>query len=182
MKILLDSGHGRKDPGAISESADIKEKDLALNIVFKAGNILREAGHNVLFTRDRDIYISPTDRLKMILNYNPDCFVSVHINASVNPQAHGIETIYRDSEDYFLAASIHKSLLANTEFKDRGIKQEQSSIYPKNLMVIEDKGRIPSCLTEIGFISNEEDLSMMDEENETENIAQALAAGILEWS
>lgn len=181
LKLLIDSGHGGKDSGAVSKETGIEEEDISLNVVFKLGNILRAEGHNVLYTRDKDTYISPTDRLKMIVSYNPDAFISIHCNSSKNPQAHGIETIYRDDEDYPLAAAIHKSLIANTEFKDRGIKQDGSPEYNRGLAVLKNL-KVPSCLVELGFMSNESDLEQMDEENETENIAQAIAEGVNEYA
>ncbi|MEK7075931.1 MAG: N-acetylmuramoyl-L-alanine amidase [Patescibacteria group bacterium] len=178
MKILLDSGHGGTDPGAVNQDG-IQEKDIALSVVLKLSKILRDKGFQALLTRDKDIYISPADRLKMINNYKPDAFISVHCNSSANSQAHGIETIYRDDYDYPLAQAVHKSLLANIEMRDRGIKNDIKELG-RRLAVLGNL-EVPACLVEIGFISNEGDLEKLDEEDEQQTIAEAISEGIEEW-
>ena len=180
MKILLDPGHGGKDPGAMNQDSGIQEKDIALSVVLKLAVLLRDAGHNALLTRDKDIYISPADRLKMINNFKPDAFISVHCNSSANSQAHGIETIYRDDYDFPLAQAVHKSLLANTEMTDRGIKNDIKELG-RRLAVLGNL-EVPACLVEIGFISNEGDLEKIDEEDEQQAIAEAITEGVKEWA
>lgn len=179
-KILIDPGHGSKDPGAINQDSGIQEKDISLSIALKLSNLLRDKGFQALLTRDRDIYISPSDRLRMIQQYQPDAFISVHCNSSVNTQAHGIETIYRDDYDYPLASAIHKSLIAETEMRDRGIKDDIQELG-RRLAVLGNL-EVPACLCEIGFISNESDLSKIDDEDEHQAIAEAIAEGIEEWA
>lgn len=176
MRILLDSGHGGKDSGAVAN--DMQEKDIALEVILKLAPMLRslQHQHNVLLTRDRDIYISPVDRLKMIVAYEPDAFISIHCNSSINPEAHGVETIYRDDYDFPLAQAIHKSMIANTEMRDRGIKQDIKDLG-RRLAVLGDL-KTPACLVEIGFISNEEDLEKIQD---TDLIANALKEGVEEW-
>lgn len=178
MKIILDAGHGGNDPGAVAKG--MQEKDIALEVVLKLLNLLRVAGHNVLLTRDRDIYISPADRLSMIKRYSPECFVSVHCNSSNNPQAHGIETIYRDDYDFPLAQAIHRALIANTEMRDRGIKNDIAELGRR--LAVLGSLKTPACLCEIGFISNEDDREKMDEDAELEKIASAIEEGIREWA
>jgi len=178
MKILLDAGHGGTDPGAVNQGG-IQEKDIALEIVLKLVKLLREKGFQALLTRDKDIYISPSDRLKMINNFKPEAFISIHCNSSANSQAHGAETIYRDDYDYPLAAAIHKSLIANLEMRDRGVKNDIKELG-RRLAVLGNL-EVPACLVEIGFISNENDLEKIDDEDEHQAIAEALAEGIEAW-
>jgi len=177
MRILIDAGHGGKDPGAINQDSGRKEKDITLEVVLKLANLLRDAGHNVLLARDRDIYISPADRLAMIKRYSPDCFVSVHCNASSNPSASGVETIYRDEYDIELARHIHTALVDYTGLKDRGIKQDSGDLG-RRLAVLSDLNT-PACLVEIGFISNKDDLRVIENEN---LIANAIFEGITNWA
>ncbi len=176
MKLLLDAGHGGKDPGAVAADS-VREKDIALEVVLQLGGLLREMGIQVLYTRDRDEYISPSDRLRMIQGYKPEGFVSVHCNAAANPAAHGIETIWRDDYDYPLAAAIHQALIAGTDLADRGLKQDGSPEYFRNLAVLKDL-EVPACLTEIGFISNAGDEQVIEN---TTLIAQAIYMGVLAW-
>lgn len=176
MKILLDSGHGGEDPGAVADG--IMEKEINLEIMLGLANILREQGHQVFCTRDKDTAMSVSNRLKTIKEYKPECFVSLHCNSSNNTQAHGIETIYRDDFDFELAQSIHKSLIANTDLEDRGVKQDIKCLR-KRLAVLGDL-ETPACLIEIGFISNNADRIFVLENIDL--IAEAIAEGILEWN
>lgn len=178
-KILIDAGHGGTAPGAVNQDTGIQEKDIALDVVLKLAVRLRDAGHYTMLTRDKDIYISLADRLKMINNFKPDAFISVHCNSSANSQAHGIETIYRDDYDFPLAAAVHKSLIANTEITDRGIKNDIRELG-RRLAVLGNLA-VPACLVEIGFISNEDDLSKIDDEDEHKAIAVAIAEGVEAW-
>lgn len=181
MKVLLDAGHGGNEPGAVNKETGIEEEDINLNVVFKIGNILRAKGFDVLYTRDKDTYISPTDRLKMITAYNPDCFLSVHCNSSTTPSATGVETVYRDDGDYKLAKIMHQKLLsAFPGLKDRGLKRDGSPEYNRGLAVLKNL-KVPSCLIELPFLSNLKDLHLIDDENETNAIARVLAGGIEEF-
>lgn len=179
MKILLDAGHGGNDPGAVNQDG-IQEKDIALEVVLKLAKILRDKDFQVLLTRDKDIYTSPSDRLKMINSFQPEAFISIHCNSSTNTQAHGIETIYRDDYDFPLAQAVHTSLLANLGIKDRGIKNDIKDLG-RRLAVLGNL-EVPACLVEIGFISNEGDLEKIDDEEEQEAVAEAIAEGIEAWS
>lgn len=177
MKILLDAGHGGRDPGAVNEDG-LREKDITLEVVIESGTMLQDAGHSVLYTRDRDIGLTPSQRLEMIKEYKPEVFVSVHCNASTNTEAHGIETIWKDKYDKPLAEAVHKSLLDATGLKDRGLKQDGGAEYKRGLAVLKDL-ETPACLIEIGFISNENDLEVI---KDTDLIAEAIAEGVKEYA
>jgi len=176
MKLLLDAGHGGNDPGAVNTDLNLKEKDKTLEVALKIGTILNEKGHSVRFIRIDDTYISPIGRLKLINEYRPDCFISIHCNASSNPSAYGLETIYRDSYDYPLAQAVHISLLSGTDFTDRGIKNDIKDLGRK--LAVLGNLEVPACLIEIGFLSNEDDVEI---QKNTDNIANLIVEGIEEW-
>ncbi|MDO4690352.1 MAG: N-acetylmuramoyl-L-alanine amidase [Fusobacterium sp.] len=97
--IVIDPGHGGKDPGAVR--GKVYEKD----IVFAISKHLREElakDFNILMTRDKDVFIKLHDRSKMANNAKAKLFVSVHANASTNTKAHGVEVFYfsRKSSPY----------------------------------------------------------------------------------
>lgn len=173
MKVLLDPGHGGNDPGAVGN--DIQEKDIALEVALRVGEGLIDIGHDVLFTRDRDEGITPAQRLIMIREYEPEAFISIHCNSAENEQAHGIETIWKDKHDYPLAKRIHWALIEDTGRRDRGLKQDGSAEYKRNLAVLKDL-ETPACLVEIGFISNEEEAEFI--KDNIELMANAIAEGI----
>ncbi len=92
-KIVIDPGHGGKDPGAVAFG--LKEKDIVLEIAKKLAPILEEqTGAEVILTRDSDIFI-PLEERTAIANANEaDLFISIHINAHPLSKVHGLETYY----------------------------------------------------------------------------------------
>ena len=96
-KIVLDPGHGGKDPGAIGVGG-IAEKDLVLLIAKKlAIKLKREMGIEVILTRKDDRYVPLEDRTATANAEDADLFVSLHMNASPNLEARGLETYYLDN-------------------------------------------------------------------------------------
>ncbi len=92
--VVIDPGHGGKDPGTMHNS--IVEREVSLDIARRVGNVLRAAGYNVVFTRDRDTWVSLSDRSRLAVKHKGDLFVSIHVNASPKPEVSGVETYYLD--------------------------------------------------------------------------------------
>ncbi|HSQ47375.1 MAG TPA: N-acetylmuramoyl-L-alanine amidase [Lutibacter sp.] len=89
--VVLDAGHGGKDPGKVNHN-HVKEKDIALKIVLKVGEILeREKGIKVVYTRKTDVFVELMERGRIANKADADLFVSIHCNAH-NSQASGAET------------------------------------------------------------------------------------------
>lgn len=94
--MMLDPGHGGKDPGAISKNGHY-EKDLTLKMAKETRTLLEKAGYKVVMTRDRDIYISLRGRVKKAHDAKADLFISIHADSSTNSSAKGL-SIYTLSE------------------------------------------------------------------------------------
>jgi N-acetylmuramoyl-L-alanine amidase len=96
-KIVLDPGHGGKDPGAIGVGG-IAEKDIVLAVAKKLERKLKqEMGVEVVLTRRDDRFISLEDRTAIANAQGADLFISLHMNASPNGEARGLETYYLDN-------------------------------------------------------------------------------------
>jgi N-acetylmuramoyl-L-alanine amidase len=96
-KIVLDPGHGGKDPGAIG-AGGIAEKDVVLRIAKKlALKLRRELGIQVVLTRQDDRFVPLEDRTATANAEDADLFISLHMNASANSDARGVETYYLDN-------------------------------------------------------------------------------------
>jgi N-acetylmuramoyl-L-alanine amidase len=96
-KIVLDPGHGGKDPGAIG-AGGIAEKDVVLRIAKKlALKLRRELGIQVVLTRQDDRFVALEDRTATANAEDADLFISLHMNASPNSDARGVETYYLDN-------------------------------------------------------------------------------------
>lgn len=88
--VVLDAGHGGKDPGRPAKS--FSEKDIALNIVLKLGKKLQNLdGVEVVYTRDKDVFVDLKERGRIANDADADLFVSIHCNAFHN-DASGTET------------------------------------------------------------------------------------------
>jgi N-acetylmuramoyl-L-alanine amidase len=96
-KIVLDPGHGGKDPGAIG-AGGIAEKDIVLSIAKKlAAKLRKDLRVDVVLTRKDDRFVALEDRTALANAENADLFISLHVNASENTEAKGIETYYLDN-------------------------------------------------------------------------------------
>lgn len=90
--VVIDAGHGGKDPGALGKRS--KEKDIALAIALKTGNYIKKylPDVKVIFTRTDDRFIPLHQRADIANKNNADFFISIHCNANNNPSASGSET------------------------------------------------------------------------------------------
>jgi N-acetylmuramoyl-L-alanine amidase len=92
-KIIIDPGHGGKDPGAMAFG--MKEKDIVLNIAQKLAPVLeKKLNCQVVLTRDKDVFVPLEERTAIANTQNADLFVSLHINAHPSAKVHGLETYY----------------------------------------------------------------------------------------
>ena len=95
-RIVLDPGHGGKDPGAVG-AGGLREKDVVLRIARKlAPRLRRTMGVDVVLTRKTDVFVSLKARTAMANARSADLFLSIHANASHNRRAGGLETYYLD--------------------------------------------------------------------------------------
>ena len=91
-RIVIDAGHGGKDPG--THAGSLREKDIALDIAKRVRDDLTERGFEVIMTRDRDVFIPLEQRAFIANSRQADLFVSIHVNAARNRSARGLETFY----------------------------------------------------------------------------------------
>ncbi len=91
--IMLDPGHGGKDPGAMTKGG-AKEKDVNLRFALMLGKELQGLGFKVLYTRTRDEFVPLEERTAMANVQNADLFISIHCNAHKQEKIHGLETYY----------------------------------------------------------------------------------------
>jgi N-acetylmuramoyl-L-alanine amidase len=93
--IVLDPGHGGKDPGAVGKILKAREKDINLSVAMKLKHMLEtELGVRVMMSRSDDRFVSLGDRTKFANENKADLFVSIHTNASKSSASKGTETYY----------------------------------------------------------------------------------------
>ncbi len=104
QRVVIDAGHGGKDPGAIGPTG-LKEKDVVLKISKKvASRLKKELGCQVILTRKKDRFLPLTQRTAIANAKKADLFVSIHANAAPNRRASGVET-------YFLNFALDKEAM-----------------------------------------------------------------------
>jgi N-acetylmuramoyl-L-alanine amidase len=93
-RIIIDPGHGGKDPGAIGPGG-LLEKDITLAVALKLRDVLQKHyGYEVLLTRDKDEYLSLEERTELANTEHGDIFISIHVNSAPSKDIRGIETYF----------------------------------------------------------------------------------------
>ncbi len=96
--LVLDPGHGGKDPGATGRFS--KEKDLNLKLALKVGELIKEQypDVNVIYTRSTDVFIPLQERADIANKNNADLFISIHTNSAESKTPRGVETFILGTE------------------------------------------------------------------------------------
>jgi len=94
QRVVIDPGHGGKDPGCIGNQYKLQEKKVVLDVSLRLKALLEALGLEVVMTRETDIYLPPETRTVIANQKQADIFISVHANASRNSKLSGVETFY----------------------------------------------------------------------------------------
>jgi len=122
--VVIDAGHGGKDPGAIGYSG-VKEKDVALDVSLKVGNMIKEKYPNVkvIYTRSTDVFIGLGDRGKIANKAGADLFISIHCNAVKDKSPKGTETfvlgLHKSDAALEVAKRENASMLMEEDYKTK---------------------------------------------------------------
>lgn len=116
--IVIDPGHGGKDPGARG-IRKTEEKDITLKVGLQLRELLsQQSGMRVLMTRDRDVFIELEDRAKFANRHEADLFVSIHVNSHPSRAVKGIEIYHfgeaKDQRALEVAARENGTPISNT--------------------------------------------------------------------
>lgn len=177
VTILIDPGHGGKDPGHLPlKDTLMREKDIALEIAMKVGNYLTYNLSNVkvLYTRTKDVYPSLDDRVAQANENAVDYMLSIHVNGSPNPNVSGTETHIHNFDaksSYKWARLIEKQFKTRAGRKSRGVKT--AADIGHSLQVLKHT-RMPTVLVECGFITNDAEGRYLNSVYGQEIIASAI--------
>ena len=214
--IVIDPGHGGKDPGALKEwvfdgkKVNVQEKDITLTTSLMLRDLLQQSypDKKILMTRSTDVYLNLEERTEIAnsvkLNENEAIlYVSIHVNASLDQSVSGYEAWYltpdyrrqvldkkiSDDEDvqsilndmmeeeYTLeSVLISKFVLEGLDSqvgdlsKSRGMKAEDWFVIKNSMM--------PSVLLEIGFLTNETEARLLNDESYLKKVALGVYNGL----
>jgi N-acetylmuramoyl-L-alanine amidase len=194
--VVLDPGHGGEDSGAMC--GGIMEKDLTLDVARRVDRLLDSEGVATLMTRLGDSSVSLADRAAFGNRVKESIFISIHFNEDNKPVASGVETYYAahqitsgstfgswlpffsqppsnspNPESQSLAGFIQEALVARTRSVDRGTQAKQFFVIANVTS--------PAVLIEGGFITNQDELSKLASEDYRDQLAAAVADGILRY-
>ena len=206
--IIIDPGHGGKDPGASGTGA-LQERGIVLSISKKLRDVLTAKGYTVLMTRDTNRFIPLKKRTEFATQHKADLFLSIHANGSENPSANGIETYYLDvtstdsaaekiaareniDSGYSIQAleTLLEGLIRESKSEDsRRLAQSVQKALVQGTGAV-DRGvkharfvvligtKVPAILIETGFVSNAVEGQKLATSAYQHEIATAIAHGV----
>lgn len=189
--IIIDAGHGGEDGGAVANDGTV-EKDLNLDIALKLNDIISVMGYKTHLIRTTDTAIHTSgDTIRQrkisdiknrfaIMNKYDDCiYVSIHQNKFNDTAVHGAQTFYspNNNESRVLADFIQKSISSQLQKENRRvIKKSGTDIY---LLYNATK---PTVMVECGFVSNDNELKKLKDNDYQNKMAISIALGIINYN
>ncbi|NBI86705.1 N-acetylmuramoyl-L-alanine amidase [Lachnospiraceae bacterium] len=168
--IVIDAGHGGFDNGAMYQGR--KEKNDNLDLALAVGNLLKQKGYDVIFTRDSDVYQSPYEKAQIANEAGADYFLSFHRNAAEQDNTYnGVQTLiysWDDPRAGQLAGVINEEL-EKLGFQNLGIEERTG-------LVVLRQTEMPAVLIETGFIDHDKDNRIFD--SRFDEIAEAIAGAV----
>ncbi len=174
LKVVIDAGHGGKDPGARGKSA-LPEKTIVLSIANEVTRLLVQRGATVICTRTTDRFLELEDRAAIAERHHADIFVAIHADSARRAGASGA-TVYISrgaSGESLQAARRIASALNSAGIEFRGISRA-------NYRVLVAHSR-PAVLVECGFLTNSSDAARLNSPAHRAHIANAIANGIANY-
>ncbi len=176
--VVIDAGHGGRDPGALGVSG-VQEKHVTLAIARLVEIFaLDDPRLAIVLTRRQDVTLSLKERIAIAERVDADLYISVHANAHTTPGARGVETLVpaskarSDPRTLRLARALQAQLasqLGALGVPDRGVKAQR--LYLR-------WARVPAALVEVGFLTNPGEGRRLQELWYQARIARALLEGV----
>ena len=181
VKIVIDPGHGGKDPGHESHnSALLAEKDLNLKIALFLGGYLEKYLQNVevIYTRTTDVFPSLDERVSIANSIKADYFISIHCNGNERKAIKGTEShvhSLKSTKSVALAREIEDQFANRAGRYSRGVKDGKDRAH--SIQVLKYTA-MTSVLVECGFLTNTVEANYLNTTSGQEIIASAIFRGI----
>jgi len=170
--IVVDAGHGGRDPGAISGKRYF-EKTYNLDVARRLQKKLTSKGAIVIMTRHDDTSVGLNARTALANKRKADCFVSIHFNSFKSGAAHGTETYYYKYKDKALASHIQRQMVKDLGLKNNGIKRAR--------MYILRHSKMPAALLEPAFMTNSNNFEQIKDPAFRQKLANSIYQGLVNY-
>ncbi|MFC6996007.1 N-acetylmuramoyl-L-alanine amidase [Rufibacter roseus] len=169
LTIAVDAGHGGTNTGTKGKTG-IPEKEITLKIAQHLKKELEKKGANVIMTREADVTVDNSERVRILKQAQPDLLVSVHVNSAGRPEVQGASTYYRHLAFRPLSQALYEEVL-KLDLKEFG------NIGGFNF-ALNAPTEFPNALVETAFASNPEDEQKLINPEFQEDMAEQIRKGI----
>lgn len=170
--VVIDPGHGGKDPGAQS-ILGYWEKIVNLEISHKLAGYLRSAGVHVVMTREGDSFLELEERAALANRIGADLFVSIH-NNTISDQSHRGFIVFTARSASWTSKKTAQNIanaLSHADVPSKGVRNADYRVLVQT--------RCPAVLIECGFMTNYEEARLLSESWYQDKLARAIANGII---
>jgi N-acetylmuramoyl-L-alanine amidase len=175
--VIIDPGHGGRDPGAIGVG-NLKEVDVILPIGKRVAEILEKQGIAVKLTRSSDNFVGLDERVQMSRDSGATLFVSIHANSiDGRPDVNGLETYHYNLGKSF-ADTVHSTTLDHVS--KNGFYLNNRNVRSARFLVLR-KSTIPAILIETGYLTSDVEAGRLRREDYQKTMAEGIAKGIAQY-
>jgi N-acetylmuramoyl-L-alanine amidase len=175
--VMLDPGHGGKDPGAIGPSG-LREVDVILPVAKRVAAILEKQGIAVKMTRNSDYFVGLDERVSMSREAGATLFVSIHANSIDNrSDVNGLETYHYNLGQSF-AETVHSTVV--DYINKNGFYIADRRVRSARFLVLR-KSSIPAILVETGYLTNDVEAARLRRDDYQRVMAEGIAKGIVQY-
>jgi N-acetylmuramoyl-L-alanine amidase len=175
--VMLDPGHGGKDPGAIGPSG-LREVDVILPVAKRVAAILEKQGIAVKMTRNSDYFVGLDERVSMSREAGATLFVSIHANSIDNrPDVNGLETYHYNLGQSF-AETVHSTVVDYVN--KNGFYIADRRVRSARFLVLR-KSSIPAILVETGYLTSDVEAARLRRDDYQRVMAEGIAKGIVQY-
>jgi N-acetylmuramoyl-L-alanine amidase len=175
--VMLDPGHGGRDPGAIGLGG-LREVDVIMPVAKRVAELLEKQGIAVKMTRNSDYFVGLDERVVMSRDAGATLFVSIHANSIENrPDVNGLE-VYHYNLGKSLAETVHNAVLDYVN--KNGFYIGNRNVRSARFLVLR-KAAIPAILVETGYLTNEAENARLRRDDYQKAMAEGIARGIVQY-
>ena len=174
--IVLDAGHGGRDPGAICEG--VREADVNLAITERVAALIEaDEQLDVEMTRTLDVSVTLENRIAVANDAGAALYLSVQSNACEYPDATGVVTLVSDTLEagapsWQFAEVLQDAVTDATGARDRGVLAQDLYLH---------RAEMPAALIEVGFLTNDGERTQLTDPDYQQTIAQGIYDGIVAY-